>query len=344
MQRSAFESFHPWVIVGYLAVVLVVTMSTMHPVMIGTTFVLSLAYSLFLCGRIVWKRTVIAGIPVAAFTMGILPLFRHNGATPLFYINDMAVTKENIIFGGMMTLLLLTVLQWFYVWNELLGADKIMYLIGRFLPAVSLVITMTLRYIPMLERRMAQIRAAQRGLGEPQGISGLLRQMSVLLSWSLEESIETSTAMETRGYGVRRRSSFHLYCFRKRDAYMLVVLGSLFVLIGWQLIGRIASCQYYPFIQYASVRQISILLGSFIGFALLPFIYDVWCFAYSAWRKRKGCARSEEKAIAQYLEKTYGVIAGSADAMQEKQPYPIPKSGEKLLSESNRREGENGWR
>ena len=85
MQRSAFESFHPWVIFGYLAAVLAVTMSTMHPVMIVTSFVISLVYSLFLCGRGVWKRSVMTGLGVAVFTMGILPLFRHNGATPLFH-------------------------------------------------------------------------------------------------------------------------------------------------------------------------------------------------------------------------------------------------------------------
>lgn len=50
MQRSAFESFHPWVIFGYLAAVLAVTMSTMHPVMIVTSFVISLVYSLFCVG------------------------------------------------------------------------------------------------------------------------------------------------------------------------------------------------------------------------------------------------------------------------------------------------------
>ena len=208
MQRSAFESFHPWVIFGYLAVVLAVTMSTMHPVMIVTSFVISLVYSLFLCGRVVWKRSVMTGLGVAVFTMGILPLFRHNGATPLFYINDMAVTRENILFGGMMTLLLLAVLQWFYVWNELFGADKIMYLIGRFFPAVSLVITMTLRSLPLLERRMDQIRAGERGMGSGNSV---FRRLSVLLSWSLEDSIETSTAMETRGYGIGRGSSFHLF-------------------------------------------------------------------------------------------------------------------------------------
>ena len=54
MQRSAFESFHPWVIFGYLAAVLAVTMSTMHPVMIVTSFVISLVYSLFF----VWARRV----------------------------------------------------------------------------------------------------------------------------------------------------------------------------------------------------------------------------------------------------------------------------------------------
>ena len=205
MQRSAFESFHPWVIFGYLAAVLAVTMSTMHPVMIVTSFVISLVYSLFLCGRVVWKRSVMTGLGVAVFTMGILPLFRHNGATPLFYINDMAVTRENILFGGMMTLLLRAVLQWFYVWNELFGAEKIMYLIGRFFPAVSLVITMTLRYLPLLERRMDQIRAGERGMGSG---SSVLRRLSVLLSWSLEDSIETSTAMETRGYGMQSCSWF----------------------------------------------------------------------------------------------------------------------------------------
>ena len=56
MQRSAFESFHPWVIFGYLAAVLAVTMSTMHPVMIVTSFVISLVYSFFVRARRVEKK------------------------------------------------------------------------------------------------------------------------------------------------------------------------------------------------------------------------------------------------------------------------------------------------
>ena len=179
MQRSAFESFHPWVIFGYLAAVLAVTMSTMHPVMIVTSFVISLVYSLFLCGRVVWKRSVMTGLGVAVFTMGILPLFRHNGATPLFYINDMAVTRENILFGGMMTLLLLAVLQWFYVWNETLWGREDHVSDRASFAAVSLVITMTLRYLPLLERRMDQIRAG-RSAGMGSG-SSVLRRLSVLL-------------------------------------------------------------------------------------------------------------------------------------------------------------------
>ena len=97
-----------------------------------------------------------------------------------------------------------------YVWNELFGAEKIMYLIGRFFPAVSLVITMTLRYLPLLERRMDQIRAGERGMGSG---SSVLRRLSVLLSWSLEDSIETSTAMETRGYGIAGDLRFICFTF-----------------------------------------------------------------------------------------------------------------------------------
>ena len=70
MQRSAFESFHPWVIFGYLAAVLAVTMSTMHPVMIVTSCVISLVYSLVLCGRVVWTGcgSVYHGNPAAIST------------------------------------------------------------------------------------------------------------------------------------------------------------------------------------------------------------------------------------------------------------------------------------
>ena len=304
MQRSAFESFHPWVIFGYLAAVLAVTMSTMHPVMIVTSFVISLVYSLFFCGRVVWKSSVMTGLGVAVFTMGLLPLFRHNGATPLFYINDMAVTRDNILFGGMMTLLLLAVLQWFYVWNELFGAEKIMYLIGRFFPAVSLVITMTLRYLPLLERRMDQIRAGERGMGSG---SSVLRRLSVLLSWSLEDSIETSTAMETRGYGIGRRSSFHLFHFRKRDAVMLVVFTGLTAVIIGQFLRQKASCQYYPVIRYAPLGQMYLLPAGFGLLAMLPLVYDVWQWMVRSLEERKQGNTDAHIAKAQYLEQTYGV-------------------------------------
>ena len=174
-------------------------------------------------------------------------------------------------------MLLLAVLQWFYVWNELFGAEKIMYLIGRFFPAVSLVITMTLRYLPLLERRMDQIRAGERGMGSG---SSVLRRLSVLLSWSLEDSIETSTAMETRGYGIGRRSSFHLFHFRKRDAVMLVVFTGLTAVIIGQFLRQKASCQYYPVIRYAPLGQMYLLPAGFGLLAMLPLVYD--CLLYTS--------------------------------------------------------------
>ena len=43
--------------------------------------------------------TAMLFVPIMLFSVIILPIFNHNGVTPLFYVNDMAVTLENIIYG-----------------------------------------------------------------------------------------------------------------------------------------------------------------------------------------------------------------------------------------------------
>lgn len=309
MQRSVFETYHPWVVFGYLVAVLIVTMSGMHPGMIFTSFLLSLGYSFFLYGKNIWKRSALVGIPVAVFAMGILPLFRHNGATPLFYVNDRAVTLESIIFGGMMTLLLLAVLQWFYVWNALLGQEKLLYLIGRGLPSVALVISMAMRLLPLMGKRLQDIREGNRGLegSSAHGIRGGLQDLSVLVSWSLEDSLETSMIMETRGYGVRRRTSFHLYRWRTRDVVWLTGFLLLAIAVFLQMSEGFADCEYFPEIVWEKQPgQIGVCLLSFCVLAGMPFLFDV-----VNWIKRKvkeSCFRKEDflERESKYLREIYG--------------------------------------
>lgn len=311
MGQSKFAGFHPWVNLLYLALALILTMMTMHPVMVLLSFVLSFCYARLLCGKVVWKRGIGCGIPVAIFAMGVLPLFYHNGVTPLFYLNGMAVTREAVIHGGMMTLLLLAVLQWFFVWNEMMGEDKLLYLIGRALPSAALVLSMALRMVPLFGKRLREIHEAQAGLGGgmQNGMVGKagqrLREVSVLVSWELEESIETSVSMESRGYATGKRTSFHLFRWRCRD----LVVAAAFVLLavpvfGALFQGRIA-VSYFPEIWYT--KESEILLPYLLCYGtllILPIGIDL-CFF---WR-RKRCGRIQkcpEELDRKYLEQWFG--------------------------------------
>lgn len=323
MQRSTFEKKHPWVVFCYVMSVLVITMITMHPVMIGVSFVAALIYSFFLCGKKVGKMMFAAALGIGFFSMVILPLFHHSGETPLFYINDMAVTKESVIYGGVMTLLLLAVLLWFLVWNELMGQEKWLYLIGRAMPSIALIVSMVLRLLPLLRHRLQDIAEAQKGLQaqEPvserggrlrhfigkKGVSGL-HQLSILISWSLEDSMETATSMETRGYGIRRRSSFHLYQFHRSDAiwlvYLLVVSGEVLVFVAR---GAVSSA-YFPMIEWKSGTVETLLCQ--LGFALLtvtPCAYDILQAVWERHRRNAVREQAYEQKEQAYLEQMYGV-------------------------------------
>lgn len=313
MQKSEFESCHPWVVFVYLMAVLLVTMSGMHPVMILLSFGISLAYSFFVCGIGIGKRSLFIGLFVGIFAMGILPLFRHNGVSPLFYINDMAVTMESVFFGGMMTLLLLAVVQWFYIWNVLFAQEKLLYLVGRAFPAIALVLSMTLRLLPLLENRLLQIRAGNQGLQNQQchrrrkaGNQGL-RDLSVLVSWSLEDSLETSAAMETRGYGIRRRTSFHLYRWRLTDSIWLGVLLTLFAWTMWQMAGDGSRCLYFPELFFEMrLSKIGVYAASFSLLAGLPLLYDVCWYCYSRYRRRQSGELAAEEKEKKYIQRVYG--------------------------------------
>lgn len=315
MRESSFGKFHPWVILAYLAMVLVITMCSRHPVMILLSFVSSFCYSAYLIGwKKVWKRTVFCGFSIAVFAVLIMPLFYHNGVTPLFYINGLAVTKECVVYGGMMTVMLLSAVQWFFVWDKLLREDQILYLIGRVMPGLALLITMSLRFIPLLAWRMREIREAQTGLGDRRGrhsFRDAMRDLSVLLSWSLEDSMETSMTMESRGYGLKRRSSFHLFSWRGRDGVVLLAMFALFFIVSMQLWTGTMKVFYFPTFYFDYDIWSFFFCGiPYLLLALFPLLYD--CVQQMLQRKKAADTESElqdrERA---YLERWYGVSSFS---------------------------------
>ena len=64
----------------------------------------------------------------------------------------------------------------------------------------------------------------QRGMGRQKNYLPIRKKLylfgkecSTLISWALEHTVETSISMESRGYGVTRRTTFHMFSFRITD-------------------------------------------------------------------------------------------------------------------------------
>lgn len=248
--RDDFTRMHPVALLLYLMGVMLVTMLTLNPVLLAVSFVIAAIIGSLLCGKRIWKTALWLFVPVLFFSAGILPLFSHNGVTPLFYINSQAVTLESVWYGSVMSVMLVTVFLWFQIGSRLLDGEKLLFLFGKVLPSLGLLVSMVFRMLPLLRNRFREIREARRGLGIHESQPGFVKrcrclgkECSILISWSLENSIETSLSMESRGYGTGRRTSFHLFHVHRED----IIFALLFFLL-------------------ISVTAVSVGMGSFQAF------------------------------------------------------------------------------
>ena len=204
-----------------------------------------------------------------AVTMLINGFFTHKGSTILFRIKGSSITLEAIIYGAVVAMMLAAVIIWAAGLNVILGEDKIVYLFGKIAPTIGLVISMILRFIPLMRIRYKEIALGQKALGRDftdvgdsenlgalkrlgMKIRRLLKQVSILISWSLENSIITADSMSARGFGLRGRTSYSNYRMKKSDAAFLILsllLGMICVIAYVNNYGRY---YFYPYIREIS--------------------------------------------------------------------------------------------
>ena len=144
-------------------------------------------------------------------------------------------------------------------------SDKFIYLFGRVIPALSLVLSMTLRFVPRFRRQFRAVSQAQRYMGRDTSSGGLLQRgknamkvFSIMVTWALENAIETADSMKSRGYGLRGRTAFSIYRMEARDRYALAWLGfcGLYLLCGC-LAGGL-KWWYFPLLQGVMTQPFSI--------------------------------------------------------------------------------------
>ena len=204
--RDAFSSYHPVINFMYFALVLVFSMFFMHPVSLLISLAGAIAYHLYLNGRKALRFQLLFLLPMALMAALINPAFNHEGATLLAYLpSGNPLTLESIAYGFAAAAMLAAVVLWFSCYTAVMTSDKFVYLFGRVIPALSLVLSMTLRFVPKFKAQIQVVSEAQRCVGRDVSNGSVLQRLrngitilSIMVTWALENAIETADSMKSR--------------------------------------------------------------------------------------------------------------------------------------------------
>ena len=283
-QRDAFSSCHPFVNFYYFTLVIVCAMFFLHPVFMGISFVSAVIYSIYLNGKKAVKFTLLGIVPMFLAATIFNPLFSHAGVTILFFHpNGNPITLESILYGVAMGGMLVSVIAWFSCFNAVMTSDKFTYLFGKIIPALSLVFSMTLRLVPRFKAQIKVIAKAQKCIGKGAMSGNVFKRIrngiaiiSILVTWALENAIETAHSMKSRGYGLKGRTQFSIFRFEKRDVLMLclLVFATIILLIGTVL--SLTTIQFFPWIIIAPMTPFSVFMYViFIMLVSIPMILNI---------------------------------------------------------------------
>jgi len=278
-EMNEFKTFHPIVGFIYFFVVIAFSMMLMHPICLVITLLCSVVYS-----GLLKKNMLISAFVIVILSMVFNPLFNHRGVTVLAYFpNGNPMTMETLAYGCAAGAMLASVICWFSCFNKVITSDKIIYLFGKIMPSLSLVVSMVLRFVPRFKEQLRVISVAQRCIGADITNGNIIKRtkngmsiFSVLVTWALENSVDTADSMKSRGYGLPGRTAFSIYVFDRRDfvVLLIVVFLSTYVLLGY-LCGSFDFI-YYPYIKCSDTSFYSVsVFFAYLCLCGLPVIIEL---------------------------------------------------------------------
>ena len=282
---NEFKNYHPVVNFTYFVLVIGFSCFFMHPVCLLISLFCAFTYSVMLKGRKQLKTNLIYMLPMLIIMALINPAFNHEGVTVLTYLpSGNPLTMESIIYGFCAAVMIVSVICHFSCYNAVMTSDKFIYLFGKIIPSLSLIISMTLRFVPKFSSQLKVVTNAQRCMGRDIRHGSIINRaknglniLSIMTTWSLENAIDTADSMKARGYGIEGRTAFSIFTFDKRDKKTLICLLLLgaYTLAG-NLMG-IINFSYFPAIKRADISPFGIsVFVSYLLLCMFPVIIELW--------------------------------------------------------------------
>lgn len=281
---DAFFKLHPAVNFIFFAFVLALSMFIMNPICLALSLVCAFVNAVYLNGLRTIKLCLKFILPMVLLIVLINPVFNHQGVTILTYFPwGNPLTLESIVYGIASAALLSSVVLWFSVFNSVMTSDKIVYLFGKIIPSLSLLLSMSLRFVPKFSAQLKNVRNAQRCIGRDVSdgsavsrIKNGIRIISIMFSWSMENAIETADSMKSRGFGLKGRTAYSIYKFDRRDLVVLIIVALLGVSVSVSAIMGVIDFTYYPSIKGSLTDVPSLIVFFLYGILMLiPTILNI---------------------------------------------------------------------
>ena len=266
MMMDRFANYHPLVNFLYFGLVIGFSMMLNHPLAQAISVFSACMYAVQTQGRQAVAFCLKCCLPVMLMTAFVNPAFSHEGITILLYFpTGNPLTLESILYGLSSGVMIATVMLWFLNFNRVITSDKFIYLFGRIIPAMSLVLSMTLRFVPKFKAQMDLTVDAQKSIGRDISEGSLWHRtkiaitvLSIMVTWALENAIETADSMKSRGYGLKGRTAFSIYRFDDRDKMALLYLGFCgFYLLSGMIVSAFGF-RYFPSIRYIGLNPVTL--------------------------------------------------------------------------------------
>ncbi len=283
--KDAFSQMHPIVNFIFFAFVIGFSMFIMNPACLLISLVCALVNALYLNGKKAVRLSVLYLLPTIIIIAIVNPVFNHDGVTMLAYFPwDNPLTLESIIYGIATAVLLSSIVLWFSCFNEVMTSDKFIYLFGRVIPSLSLVLSLALRFVPRFIFQFNVIRNSQKCIGRDISDGKLLQRLknaakiiSIMISWALENAIETADSMKSRGHGLKGRTAFSIYRFSKRDAAVLSIIIISGVILIIMSVLDVAKFRYFPSVKGNVISAPAIIYYAlYFSLMIMPLAINVW--------------------------------------------------------------------
>ncbi len=250
-RSTAFDACHAAVPAMLFAGVAALSMMAVHPVFVTLSLSGALAFSLVARGAAATVRGLAWQLPLLVLVCLLNPFFSASGSTLLLKVGPRSVYLESLAYGATMGALLVATVLWFEDAAAVLTQDRLLALAGRRARSVPLVASMAAQLVPQMLGRARAVRAAARACTaagpRPPARDELLRTSTMLLSWSLEDSLERADAMRARGWeSGSPRTRYRPERFRARDAVAAAGIAALLALGAAGAWAACSSWEFYP--------------------------------------------------------------------------------------------------